>query len=171
VRSLLRDSRLNLSQHKSLRELRFVALGFPTNLNGARDLQVINTLLSAVPSSSKLDLVLIYEGNEFSSDCAVALPDRAVHAGEPITKSSCECCLCIMNLGRLKVLAEAYRNRNFRLVLRVEARGEMAWDIMKALELQVGAHRDGDLRWLLSGSSIISSVPYFGSGYIQDTEE
>jgi hypothetical protein len=166
VLDLLRESRLNLSQHKSLRELRFVAIFFPTNPNNARDLQVINTLLSAVPSSSQLDVVLIYKGDEFYSNCAITPLGYAGYIGESITKSSCQCYLCLKNLGRLKVLAEAYPNRNFRLVLRVEAPGQMAWNIVGALELQVGAQQDEELCSLLSGSSIISTVPYFGSGHI-----
>jgi hypothetical protein len=165
VLDLLRESRLNLSQHKSLRALRFLAGGFPTDPNDTHHLQLINTLLSAVPPSSQLDVVFIYKGFEFSPTCATPPPGHAGYVGESITKSGCECEQCNRNLGRLKVLAEAHWNRDFRLVLSVEASGERAWYTMRALELQVGAQQDDELRWLLSGSSIVSSVPCFASGY------
>jgi hypothetical protein len=164
VWKLLRESRLNLSQHKSLRTLRLAAKRFPTDPNDARDLEVINNLLSAIPSSSQLDVVVIYCGNEFPLNHAMEQPSHAGNVGESTTKSSCECEDCNTNLGRLKVLAEAYRNRNFQLVLCVEAPGAAGWKIVRALELQVEARRDGELHLLLSGSSIISTIPHFSSG-------
>jgi hypothetical protein len=95
------------------------------------------------------------------------LPGHAGYVGESNTESDCECENYNTNLGRLKVLAEAHWNRNFRLVLCVESYGRGDWDAVRALELQVQeAHRDEELRSLLSGSSVISTKPSLGSSYI-----
>jgi hypothetical protein len=152
----LHESRLNLSQHKSLRALRFLASNFPTSQDDDRGLQCINALLLAIPPSSQLDVVIVYHGFEFYPSCATL---RQGHAG------CCGCHGCIETLRQLSVLSSAYLNRNFRLVLSVEASREMAWCTTRALELHVRAYQDGELRSLLSGSSIISTVPCFASGY------
>jgi hypothetical protein len=165
VWDLLCKSRLNLSRHESLRTLRLAAGRCSTDPNDARALEVINNLLSTIQSSSQLDVVIVYYGIEFPLDCAKQPPGHAgLYVGESTTKSGCECEDCNRNLGRLKVLAKAYGNRKFRLVLCVEAPGAAGWNIVRALELQVEAHRDRELRLLLSGSSIISAIPHFSSG-------
>jgi hypothetical protein len=167
VVDLLCKSRLNLSQHKSLRALRLDAYYLPTDpINGARALQSINALLSTIPSSSRLDVFVIYRGSDFFHGGLTPSPGHEGYVGDSIAKSGCDCYQCIRNLDRLKMLGEAHRIRNFRLVLCVEAPGKAKEYIMRALELQVGALQDGELGSLLSGSSIISAVPCFASGYM-----
>jgi hypothetical protein len=152
---------LNLSQHKSLRELRLVAKSIPIYQNLALALEEFNILFSIIPSSSQLDIVIIYKGDEFSPNCATPPPGHAGYVGKSIAKRSCACDMCLINLVRLKMLGEAYRNRKFRLVFCVEAPEEKAWYTMRALELQVGALQDGKLHSLLSELSIVSTVPCF----------
>jgi hypothetical protein len=164
VLGLLREYRLNLSQHKSLRVLRFLAREFPTDQ--ARALQPINALLSTIPSSSQLDVMLIYEGFEFSLNYARSPPGHEGNIGESNAKICCGCGQCIRNLDRLKMLGEAYWNRRFRLILCVEDQAKETTEYTgKALNLQVGAHRDGELHLLLSGSLITPIAPCFASGY------
>jgi hypothetical protein len=158
---------LNLLRHEALRELRFVASDFPTGQDDGRALQSINALLLALPPSSQLDVVIVYQGFEFSPNCATPWSSYAGYVLKPISESSCGCRECIENLRRLKVLAEACRIRKFRLVFSVEASEERAQFTKRALELQLGAHHeDEELGSLLSGSSIVSTVPCFASGYI-----
>jgi hypothetical protein len=162
VQGQLHTSRLDLSQAKSLRTLRFFASDFS---NDRRALQSINALLLAVPPSSQLDVVIVYNGSEFCSTCATPEPDH-VGSWKSIKNSSWRCHEWIGNLCLLKVLGSAYLSRSFRLVFSVEASEERAQLTMKVLELQLRIYQDGGLRSLLSGSSVIYTKPSFASGYI-----
>jgi hypothetical protein len=158
---MLLYSRLNLSRHKSLRTLRL----FAATIRNAEDLTIINSLLSTIPSSPQLDVVVIYDGREFSQNCTMQLPGHAGYKVESTTKRSHKCKKCIKNFRRFNLLNRAYQNRNFRLVLWAEVSREAVWKTVRGLELQVEAHQDGKLRSLMSESSIISTAPSFWSGY------
>jgi hypothetical protein len=159
---MLLYSRLNLSRHKSLRTLRL----FATMLCNAEGLTILNSLLSTIPSSPQLDVVIVYDESEFSRDCAMQLPGHAGYKGEPTINSSYTCIRCNWNLCRFNLLNEAHGNRNFRLVLCAEASGEALRITMRALEIQVEAYQDGEiLNSLLSESSVVSTAPCFWSGY------
>jgi hypothetical protein len=160
VQGQLHTSRLDLSQAKSLRTLRFFASDFPIRRDDGRALQSINALLLAVPPSSQIDVVIVYHGYEFSPACTTPVPGHA-DSRESIMKSGWGCHGWIENLDRLEVLGSAYLTRSFRLVFSVEASEEWTQFIMKVLEFQLRILKDGELRSFLSGSSVICTKPSF----------
>ena len=75
-------------------------------------------------------------------------------------KNGDECAKCSENyLEQFRALGEVHKERNFRLVLCAEVPGSMVEGATRVLQRNLDAHKDGELGYLLSGSSVIATVP------------
>lgn len=119
------------------------------------------TVLLAIVSPLPINVVIIYPEEYFSTCCKQNVRD---HIGWSRTISGCVCAGCERDqpdeLQRFKELGAAYRKRSFRLVLCAEVPGQAAEYIAKILERNVERHKDGELGYLLSGASVVTTMPH-----------
>lgn len=141
-----------MSLCKSLQTLRIT----PDHLSAKDRMPGLPLLLSAIVHPEPINVVIVYQQQYFnlcSSSDHVRLLER---------KTGDECVGCNeRHLKYFKILSEAYKKRNFRLTLCAEVPGSMVDLATMELERIVKTHKIGELNELLSGSSIICTIPPF----------
>ena len=148
---------LDLSRLKSLQVIKLVAKAFSSIPRDNHSF--LKYLLSTIPSPH-LELVIVFDETDFSTDCALGQPG---HVGSAVGRAydclQCNECWCL-----IRALDKVYQDkeRDFRLVLCVEVPGDAVGRVVGTLERHVEAYRRGEyqspLSTLFSKSSIISTI-------------
>ena len=140
----------SISRCKSLQTLRIVLEPFCVSIPG-----VILILQAIVPHLRPIDVVLVYRKHYFH---CCHFPSHG--SGRVRMRGGDECVTCNQeHLEYFRIFGGAHKVREFRLTLCVEVPGSMVDSTTRALEYSVRANKDGELSYLLSGASVVSTIP------------
>ena len=152
------QSNLAVSRCKSLRTLRISlkpVLLSPFHGTSAPDF--LKPILFTVEPPLPLDVVMVFHDDFFSFGCDSQW--SRVHVERLKSGEKCDEC-DDKYLDRFKALGKVHKERKFRLVLCAEVLGSIVEGATRVLQRNLDAHRDGELGYLLSESSVISTIPH-----------
>ena len=139
---------------KHLQTLRIVTA--PISLRGGYNHQdFLKAVLSTIKSPLRINVIVTYGERYFSTGCDRQWLD---HTAPALGRGECVRCTR-QQLERFNALGEAYKARNFNLVLCVELRGSKVESATRILEQDMKPRKVGELSYPLPESSIVSMIP------------